>query len=162
MALWSDFARRSLLPPRRGADDLSDELHVMGMRPGRIIATIPVHVRRAAPAHERAHARVSANQGTLSGPGSMSIGIRARECSRLTSRAIATKGRGNCSRCQAAAFTGADEARLTSSRSRQRSLICRNSGVSALVRRRGRGRWTGMVAMIRPGRVPITCNSSER
>ena len=45
---------------------------------------------------------------------------------------------------------------------RQRSLMAMNSGVSALVRTRGRGSVIGMVSRMRPGRVPMTWISSDR
>jgi ABC-type nitrate/sulfonate/bicarbonate transport system ATPase subunit len=48
MALWSDFGKTVLFVTHdvEEAIYLSDELHVMGTRPGRIIATIPVHLPR--------------------------------------------------------------------------------------------------------------------
>ena len=48
MALWSDFGKTVLFVTHdvEEAIYLSDELHVMGTRPGRIIATIPVKLPR--------------------------------------------------------------------------------------------------------------------
>jgi ABC-type nitrate/sulfonate/bicarbonate transport system ATPase subunit len=48
MALWSDFGKTVLFVTHdvEEAIYLSDEMHVMGTRPGRIIATIPVQLRR--------------------------------------------------------------------------------------------------------------------
>jgi ABC-type nitrate/sulfonate/bicarbonate transport system ATPase subunit len=48
MALWSDFGKTVLFVTHdvEEAIYLSDELHVMGTRPGRIIATIPVNLPR--------------------------------------------------------------------------------------------------------------------
>jgi ABC-type nitrate/sulfonate/bicarbonate transport system ATPase subunit len=48
MALWSDFGKTVLFVTHdvEEAIYLSDELHVMGTRPGRIIAHIPVHLPR--------------------------------------------------------------------------------------------------------------------
>src|SRR5580704_17607793 len=48
MRLWSDFGKTVLFVTHdvEEAIYLSDELHVMGTRPGRIIATIPVHLPR--------------------------------------------------------------------------------------------------------------------
>jgi len=63
---------------------------------------------------------------------------------------------------QAAWLIGSDAVAFACRRPRQRSLIARNSGASALVRMRGRGRVTWMVSMMRPGLVPITWTSSER
>jgi ABC-type nitrate/sulfonate/bicarbonate transport system ATPase subunit len=45
MQLWSDFGKTVLFVTHE-AIYLSDEVHVMGTRPGRIIATIPVHLPR--------------------------------------------------------------------------------------------------------------------
>jgi ABC-type nitrate/sulfonate/bicarbonate transport system ATPase subunit len=42
MALWSDFGKTVLFVTH----DISDELHVMGTRPGRIVASIPVNLPR--------------------------------------------------------------------------------------------------------------------
>jgi ABC-type nitrate/sulfonate/bicarbonate transport system ATPase subunit len=48
MQLWSDFGKTVLFVTHdvEEAIYLSDELHVMGTRPGRIIATIPVNLPR--------------------------------------------------------------------------------------------------------------------
>jgi ABC-type nitrate/sulfonate/bicarbonate transport system ATPase subunit len=48
MALWSDFGKTVLFVTHdvEEAIYLSDELHVMGTRPGRIIATLPVNLPR--------------------------------------------------------------------------------------------------------------------
>jgi ABC-type nitrate/sulfonate/bicarbonate transport system ATPase subunit len=48
MRLWSDFGKTVLFVTHdvEEAIYLSDELHVMGTRPGRIIANIPVHLPR--------------------------------------------------------------------------------------------------------------------
>ena len=59
---------------------------------------------------------------------------------------------------QAASSAGA----CAASSVRQRSLMAMNSGVSALVRARGRGSVIGMVSRMRPGRVPMTWISSDR
>src|SRR5262249_17884830 len=63
---------------------------------------------------------------------------------------------------QAASFTGSDAVGSRWSSSRQRSLMTRKSGLSVLPRTRGRASGTGIDAMMRPGRVPITWTSSER
>ena len=48
MALWSDFGKTVLFVTHdiEEAINLSDELHVMGTRPGRIVASIPVNLPR--------------------------------------------------------------------------------------------------------------------
>jgi ABC-type nitrate/sulfonate/bicarbonate transport system ATPase subunit len=48
MQLWSDFGKTVLFVTHdvEEAIYLSDEVHVMGTRPGRIIASIPVHLSR--------------------------------------------------------------------------------------------------------------------
>ena len=48
MALWSDFGKTVLFVTHdiEEAIYLSDELHVMGTRPGRIVASIPVNLAR--------------------------------------------------------------------------------------------------------------------
>src|SRR5262249_447840 len=63
---------------------------------------------------------------------------------------------------QAASFTGSDAVGSRWSSSRQRSLMSKKSGLSVLPRMRGRASGTGIDAMMRPGRVPITWTSSER
>ena len=67
MALWSDFGKTVLFVTHdvEEAIYLSDELHVMGTRPGRIIAHHPGQSAAPARAHERTHAGVPGNQGTL-------------------------------------------------------------------------------------------------
>ena len=62
--------------------------------------------------------------------------------------------------CQAA--SPSDESWPAISSARQRSLIAMNSGVSVAPRSRGRAIGTGMVSMMRPGRVAMTWTSSER
>ena len=48
MQLWSDFSKTELFVTHdvEEAIYLSDEVHVMGTRPGRIIATIPIPLAR--------------------------------------------------------------------------------------------------------------------
>ena len=86
--------------------------------------------------------------------------IEARQC--VHGAGVLNRHRLLPATAQAAWFMVAIGAALALRSSRQRSLMTRNSGVSALVRTRGRGSVTGMLAMTRPGRVPMTCTSSER
>ena len=67
MQLWSDFEKTVVFVTHdvEEAIYLSDEIHVMGTRPGRILETHPDHAAAAARAHEFADAGVHRHQGAL-------------------------------------------------------------------------------------------------
>ena len=70
MQLWSDFKKTVVFVTHdvEEAIYLSDEIHVMGTRPGRIVETIPVTLPRPRVRTTRADAGVHRDQGALPQP----------------------------------------------------------------------------------------------
>ncbi len=77
LALWADFGKTVVFVTHdvEEAIYLSDEVHVMATRPGRIVETIPVPIARPRQRHAHAGAGIHRHQGALPGAAERSITI---------------------------------------------------------------------------------------